>query len=852
MSEIISVEKQEMLRQARERADQLYARFVNTLKNSDDSVAEFINGQVNLNRLTPDGMAPILYASGIQVDEMLGIEGNSANVKVVDENGHNPAVRALLQQNTDTLERLLRFKDDDFRECDSHNKDLVDYALEVNNPMAVRLLNKHGFDFNRADENGLVPAMRAARDNQAEVFVELMRNPHLEIDVKDNNGKSLTDYVLDSPSMEIWAAYAAKVDERGRSPLLLAVQNNDMETFGALMATGLSNLDAADKQSGETALLAALKNKNYEMAQQLIDAGADINVQDKQGNTPLSYAIMDGNKELFDRLIKDKRIDINKGCYGAEKLPPLGLALEQKQMAFAAELMQHGADINGTYDFGAKHGMMGFHSSLVFRSAMYGDVEGFKILANAGAKLAISADKMFHEHYDVYAAMLKVVESNAENTPMSLNRQKIACQLLENPQPVEMFIGEDPTSHKSINKRMTFWEYAVVKGKEDELVNFVLKHDVDLNLRNQETGQTLFMSLAHKADYGLDDAYNAFRDAAIKKYADAPEKISAMYDTRDAEGFNMLHQASRFYGSNVFLDAVKYTKDVDALTPEGETALHILLKNEKGMPALTEECLQALLDAKTDITKADKFGLTPLHRAATMTQNPDKIAEMLLESQDGPKINVDAQDKFGRTPLFVAMEREPRYEIARTLLEYKADPNLATDNGIVPLEVAIKRGDAKTAQLLHQFGAQPDKVKDLIEKAIDGAKFSHNPEILKFALTLKPELSKQEKQQIAKYIKQYNQGLALKKILSEDKTKAIGYELVQKKALEQSIQQSESTKVTEQSDDNSPTKEVPLMAQNKAKRVILPQEEQYKTIDEKQGKVIIRSRPGGKRVGRTG
>ena len=62
-----------------------------------------------------------------------------------------------------------------------------------------------------------------------------------------------------------------------------------------------------------TPLIAAIDLKLWDIAKQLIDAGADLNKQDKKGNTPLSKAIFNyTNDNSFIKLLLDKGADPHK------------------------------------------------------------------------------------------------------------------------------------------------------------------------------------------------------------------------------------------------------------------------------------------------------------------------------------------------------------------------------------------------------------------------------------------------------------------------------------------------------------------------------------------------------------
>ena len=60
----------------------------------------------------------------------------------------------------------------------------------------------------------------------------------------------------------------------------------------------------------ETSIHAAARDENIEAVKQHLAAGTDVNVKDKYGDTPLHKAALNGHKEIAELLI-DKGADVN-------------------------------------------------------------------------------------------------------------------------------------------------------------------------------------------------------------------------------------------------------------------------------------------------------------------------------------------------------------------------------------------------------------------------------------------------------------------------------------------------------------------------------------------------------------
>ncbi len=90
-------------------------------------------------------------------------------------------------------------------------------------------------------------------------------------------------------------------DEKGYTPLIIAVYNGQMEASAALIEAG-ANLDAADG-SGNNALMGACFKGHTEIAALLIEKGASVNARHGNNGTALMFAAMFNRLEIIDLLL---------------------------------------------------------------------------------------------------------------------------------------------------------------------------------------------------------------------------------------------------------------------------------------------------------------------------------------------------------------------------------------------------------------------------------------------------------------------------------------------------------------------------------------------------------------------
>lgn len=97
------------------------------------------------------------------------------------------------------------------------------------------------------------------------------------------------------------------------------------------------------KADGSYAIFKALGEDQMQMFTLLIDNGADVNVKDEQGNTPLHYAAQEGQTEI-SRILISKGADVN--AKGFEDATPLHAAAIGGNKDVVVSLLDAGADVD--------------------------------------------------------------------------------------------------------------------------------------------------------------------------------------------------------------------------------------------------------------------------------------------------------------------------------------------------------------------------------------------------------------------------------------------------------------------------------------------------------------------------
>lgn len=176
-------------------------------------------------------------------------------------------------------------------------------AARTGSAEIASILIRAGADIELPGFGGVHPLHAAAMAGQPEV-VSILLKSGAKVDSIDNTGRTpllayLSGDVSDIPTLVALLEGGANPNQLDgplpAHPLDYAAMNGRADVADILIAFG-ANIDAKDNYFGETPLHLAIyvgqdvPAVQMEVAQLLIERGADVNAKDKNGLTPLDYA----------------------------------------------------------------------------------------------------------------------------------------------------------------------------------------------------------------------------------------------------------------------------------------------------------------------------------------------------------------------------------------------------------------------------------------------------------------------------------------------------------------------------------------------------------------------------------
>ena len=119
-----------------------------------------------------------------------------------DESGNTPLIYVCMKNARD-LVKLLLDNGADAGLGNNQDRMPLHFAAETGNSEIISLLTAAGADVNCTDRNGVTPLMVMARHGRTDAALKFIRNPDIDITLKDNDNCMAIDYATSSGLREL-------------------------------------------------------------------------------------------------------------------------------------------------------------------------------------------------------------------------------------------------------------------------------------------------------------------------------------------------------------------------------------------------------------------------------------------------------------------------------------------------------------------------------------------------------------------------------------------------------------------------------------------------------------------------
>ncbi|XP_052086011.1 uncharacterized protein LOC127723428 [Mytilus californianus] len=542
---------------------------------------------------------------------------------LLDERAHiNQALVCAVQKDYDRAVKILLYKGGDIGYKSDDGKSLIKLACEHGSIKAIKILSEKGADFTEIDVNGRTLIHVACNTDSVELL-QFLIDKGLDLGIPDKNGRyalfvSIYNGFYNLSKYLVQKSCPITISEEDTKTFIISVfESENREMSKLLVSNGYT-----DKLShfNETMLYHAYKLGIYENVEILRKYGANIKDTYKYGYTPVILADIGGNDMLSENLQ-------NAIC----------------STAFIRDNFFLNKSIGIIYN--SDREVDGKFKNDRIRKRYDHDTE-----TESSWKLQQYED-LFH------ACMFGIIEPHFRGM---LQEMQIDIFFQPRDQCVSIWFEQTPLC------------LAIRRG-HTEVVKFLLRHGVNVNLTFEEWRTKSDVSLSTTIRYG----YTPLFAACQRKYYE----IVDLLIERGANLNKALYDACR----EGCLDTVQFLlqkgANVNSITRYGQTALYGACKG--GYSTLVKFLIDQGSVVDTKVQKTDiSDEITCLH-AAYVCGNHD-IVQLLINRG----ASVDSVGNFGRTLLHKASS-DGNDKIVKILIDKGVDINASDSYGSTPLIACV-------------------------------------------------------------------------------------------------------------------------------------------------------------------
>lgn len=198
------------------------------------------------------------------------------------------------------------------------------------------------------DNYTLIGAIETGNMERVKKLLNEDNEIHNYINEKDDEGNTPLHYAIYYDNLELIELLLKQKNikvnaknEKGFAPLHIVILGNSINSLNILeyLLDNGANINVQDK-NGHTPLHVAISQNDIEVIEMLLERRIKINTQTKVGNTAMHYAVSTNYVSIVETLLDDKykyNVDINK--LNIYNLTPLDIAIKNKNKSII-ELLQ--------------------------------------------------------------------------------------------------------------------------------------------------------------------------------------------------------------------------------------------------------------------------------------------------------------------------------------------------------------------------------------------------------------------------------------------------------------------------------------------------------------------------------
>ena len=625
------------------------------------------------------GCSPLQLASrsGALTTVKMLVEAG-ADVRATDDRRETCLIIAASNGHTDTVRYLVGLPEVDLDQQDSDNHTALHFAASRKHSEVMQVLIDAGADIETKNVDGNSPLLLASISGELTSMTKLVE---AGADVRATNaGRSTclmfaayhghTDavrYLVGLPEVDL-----NHQDMSNYTALHFAVEQKHTDVVEVLIDAG-ADIETKNVDGNSPLLLASISGELTTMTK-LVEAGADVRATNAGRSTCLMFAAYNGHTDAVRYLVGLPEVDLSP--QGRDNYTALHDAVEQKHTDVGQVLIDAGADIETKNVDG---------NSPLLLASISGELTTMTKLVKAGADVrATNAGRStclifaaYNGHTDAVRYLVGLPE--VDLSPQGRGNYTALHDAVEQKHAdvVEVLIcaGADIET-KNVEGRSPLL-LASVSG-ELTTVQMLVEAGADVRATDTEGYTCLIFA-----------AYDGHTDT-VRYLVSLPEVDLNHQDNRN---FTALHDAVEEKHADVVEVLIDAGADIETKNVDGRSPLH--LASVSG-PLTT---VKMLVEAGADVRATDDYGDTCLI-SATYNGHTDTVRYLVCL----PEVDLNHQGSGNHTALHVAASRK-HSEVVQVLIDAGADIETKNVDGNSPLLLASISGELTTMTKLVKAGA---------------------------------------------------------------------------------------------------------------------------------------------------
>ncbi|MCR4939953.1 MAG: ankyrin repeat domain-containing protein [Treponemataceae bacterium] len=490
---------------------------------------------------------------------------------------------------------------------------------------------------------------------------------------------SIQKLILEGKSNEAQALFQAKIDvnnidDMGNTPLHAAAQVNDSDLVRFLILKGADT--EIKNKAGDTPLHIAIKNRSVRSAE-ILGSASNVFSKDGTGKTALELGMEEGTS-FFDALITKTTAEL-KDANGRGIVHYFASTKNQEAIddCIRKELPLSQEDNNGATPL-----------SICYENN--NDIDSIRMAASLILADATPIRGLFSYFEDAVKTRNPSMRFDDGQTPLHLatilGQTGVAQYLIERGASTKAkdVSGATPLHEAVRYGRTEIARYLLEAGADPNAQDSLGKTPMLIITPQDSRAELYTMLLNHGSNPNAKDLYGdtplhiatitGMTTTIIEKLI----KAGADINERNKKGVTPLSLAVEHKWAEHISYFARCGADIHAEDMEGNTPLTRAL--DSGF-----EIISKLINSN-NCTSRDSYGNTPLHIAIQKNANAELIKYIIDKGAD-----VNARNRYGDSPLYLAVQKNFR-AAGEQLLAHQADVFATNTENLSPLKLALTAG----------------------------------------------------------------------------------------------------------------------------------------------------------------